>query len=147
MFVWVVFHFCVLMVRKDWSRMGGFEFGQQEVSPRTSGRLSHSSGPLNGSLTDSPPVSPSEIDDFKVTMSLPLFLSLNRQTCFFFLMEFILFVLVQSTNTDITAHLDQTNQPNPPCSFSFLSYQQNRTNLRETPLLFSLQSKQNKQTS
>ncbi|KAG5560199.1 hypothetical protein RHGRI_003475 [Rhododendron griersonianum] len=42
----------------------------QEVSPRTSGRLSHSSGPLNGgglsncgSLTDSPPLSPSEIDD------------------------------------------------------------------------------------
>lgn len=40
----------------------------QEVSPRTSGRLSHSSGPLNGgqscgSLSDSPPVSPSEIDD------------------------------------------------------------------------------------
>lgn len=45
---------------------------QQEVSPRTSGRLSHSSGPLNGtqscgSLTDSPPVSPSEIDDVKVS--------------------------------------------------------------------------------
>lgn len=40
---------------------------QQEVSPRTSGRLSHSSGPLNGSLTDSPPVSPSEIDDIKVS--------------------------------------------------------------------------------
>ncbi|XP_011073459.1 VAN3-binding protein isoform X1 [Sesamum indicum] len=42
----------------------------QEVSPRTSGRLSHSSGPLNGgqscgSLTDSPPVSPSEMDDPK----------------------------------------------------------------------------------
>ncbi|OMO85582.1 hypothetical protein COLO4_21557 [Corchorus olitorius] len=39
----------------------------QEVSPRTSGRLSHSSGPLTGggSLTDSPPVSPSEIDDVK----------------------------------------------------------------------------------
>ncbi|CAH1434253.1 unnamed protein product [Lactuca virosa] len=37
----------------------------QEVSPRTSGRLSHSSGPLNGSLTDSPPVSPSEMDDIK----------------------------------------------------------------------------------
>ncbi|XP_074292248.1 VAN3-binding protein-like [Silene latifolia] len=36
----------------------------QDVSPRTSGRLSHSSGPLNGSLTDSPPVSP-EVDDFK----------------------------------------------------------------------------------
>ncbi|KAK4750109.1 hypothetical protein SAY87_027558 [Trapa incisa] len=35
----------------------------QEVSPRTSGRLSHSSGPLNGSLTDSPPVSPSQIID------------------------------------------------------------------------------------
>ncbi|GLT61555.1 hypothetical protein SLA2020_342530 [Shorea laevis] len=39
----------------------------QDVSPRTSGRLSHSSGPLNGagSLTDSPPVSPSEMDDVK----------------------------------------------------------------------------------
>ncbi|WMV47791.1 hypothetical protein MTR67_041176 [Solanum verrucosum] len=38
----------------------------QDVSPRTSGRLSHSSGPLNGgSLTDSPPVSPSEMDDSK----------------------------------------------------------------------------------
>lgn len=60
--------------------MGGFtfEFGQQEVSPRTSGRLSHSSGPLNGSLTDSPPVSPSEIDDFKV---LAMSLSINRQPC------------------------------------------------------------------
>ncbi|KAJ0033984.1 hypothetical protein Pint_24753 [Pistacia integerrima] len=46
----------------------------QEVSPRTSGRLSHSSGPLNGtqscgSLTDSPPVSPSEIDDIKFCRS------------------------------------------------------------------------------
>ncbi|KAF8401745.1 hypothetical protein HHK36_012691 [Tetracentron sinense] len=39
----------------------------QEVSPLTSGRLSHSSGPLNGgSLTDSPPVSPSEMDDIKM---------------------------------------------------------------------------------
>lgn len=51
---------------------------QQEVSPRTSGRLSHSSGPLNGtqscgSLTDSPPVSPSEIDDVKVSFFLSLF--------------------------------------------------------------------------
>uniref|UniRef100_A0A804LQK8 VAN3-binding protein-like auxin canalisation domain-containing protein n=1 Tax=Zea mays TaxID=4577 RepID=A0A804LQK8_MAIZE len=37
-----------------------------EVAPLTSGRLSHSSGPLNcgGSLSDSPPVSP-EIDDTK----------------------------------------------------------------------------------
>ncbi|RVW55841.1 VAN3-binding protein [Vitis vinifera] len=48
----------------------------QEVSPRTSGRLSHSSGPLNGtqscgSLTDSPPVSPSEIDDLKVCVDHP----------------------------------------------------------------------------
>ncbi|VAI21598.1 unnamed protein product [Triticum turgidum subsp. durum] len=36
----------------------------KEVAPLTTGRLSHSSGPLNGggSLTDSPPVSP-EIDD------------------------------------------------------------------------------------
>ncbi|XP_019181304.1 PREDICTED: VAN3-binding protein-like isoform X2 [Ipomoea nil] len=34
---------------------------QSDVSPRTSGRLSHSSGPL----TDSPPVSPSEMDDSK----------------------------------------------------------------------------------
>ncbi|XP_038722407.1 VAN3-binding protein-like isoform X2 [Tripterygium wilfordii] len=46
----------------------------QEVSPRTSGRLSHSSGPLTGaqscgSLTDSPPVSPSEIDDIKYCRS------------------------------------------------------------------------------
>ncbi|KAG4185274.1 hypothetical protein ERO13_A09G218700v2 [Gossypium hirsutum] len=43
---------------------------QQEVSPRTSGRPSHSSEPLTGaqscgSLTDSPPISPSEIDDVK----------------------------------------------------------------------------------
>ncbi|KAK8963915.1 hypothetical protein KSP40_PGU018123 [Platanthera guangdongensis] len=38
----------------------------QEVSPLTSGRLSHSSGPLNaGSLTDSPPVSPSDHEDVK----------------------------------------------------------------------------------
>ncbi|KAF8392329.1 hypothetical protein HHK36_022671 [Tetracentron sinense] len=35
------------------------------VSPRTSGRLSHSSGPL----TDSPPVSPSELDDVKLCRS------------------------------------------------------------------------------
>ncbi|KAL6581709.1 hypothetical protein OROMI_005723 [Orobanche minor] len=46
----------------------------QEVSPRTSGRLSHSSGPLNGahscgSFTDSPPVSPSEMDDPKYCRS------------------------------------------------------------------------------
>ncbi|KAL8490899.1 hypothetical protein ACS0TY_022776 [Phlomoides rotata] len=38
----------------------------QEVSPRTSGRLSHS-GPLNGSsVSDSPPASPSEMDDTKL---------------------------------------------------------------------------------
>ncbi|PKI71890.1 hypothetical protein CRG98_007749 [Punica granatum] len=42
----------------------------REVSPRTSGRLSHSSGPLLaaqscGSLTDSPPESPCDIDDLK----------------------------------------------------------------------------------
>ncbi|KAH6786948.1 auxin canalization protein [Perilla frutescens var. hirtella] len=38
----------------------------KEVSPRTSGRLSHSSGHLNGgSVSDSPPVSPSEMDDLK----------------------------------------------------------------------------------
>ncbi|KAL1197579.1 VAN3-binding protein [Cardamine amara subsp. amara] len=36
---------------------------QSEVSPRTSGRLSHSSGPLNGS--DSPPISPHEDNDIK----------------------------------------------------------------------------------
>ncbi|KAJ0982462.1 hypothetical protein J5N97_010717 [Dioscorea zingiberensis] len=45
-------------------------FDWQEVSPLASGRLSHSSGPLNGgqnsgSLTDSPPVSPSDMDDVK----------------------------------------------------------------------------------
>ncbi|KAL1561778.1 VAN3-binding protein-like isoform X1 [Salvia divinorum] len=39
----------------------------RDVSPRTSGRLSHSSGPLNGgSISDSPPVSPSEMDDLKL---------------------------------------------------------------------------------
>ncbi|KAK1315330.1 hypothetical protein QJS10_CPA06g01620 [Acorus calamus] len=40
---------------------------QSEVSQLTSGRLSHSSGPLNGggSLSDSPPLSPSEIEDVK----------------------------------------------------------------------------------
>ncbi|XP_074577107.1 VAN3-binding protein-like [Curcuma longa] len=40
---------------------------QSEVSPLTSGRLSHSSGPLNagGSLSDSPPVSPCEMDELK----------------------------------------------------------------------------------
>ncbi|TKY51191.1 VAN3-binding protein [Spatholobus suberectus] len=59
----------------------------QEVSPRTSGRLSHSSGPLNGtqscgSLTDSPPVSPSEIDDIKYTRTnnIASSLSLNFRT-------------------------------------------------------------------
>ncbi|CAH8347679.1 unnamed protein product [Eruca vesicaria subsp. sativa] len=37
----------------------------QEVSPRTSGRLSHSSsGPLNGSLTDSPPPESDDIKQF-----------------------------------------------------------------------------------
>ncbi|RZS21496.1 hypothetical protein BHM03_00054168 [Ensete ventricosum] len=41
---------------------------QSEVAPLTSGRLSHSSGPLNGggSLSDSPPVSPSDMDDVKL---------------------------------------------------------------------------------
>ncbi|KAF7806898.1 VAN3-binding protein-like isoform X1 [Senna tora] len=56
----------------------------QEVSPRTSGRLSHSSGPLNGthscgSLTDSPPVSPSEIDDIKYSRATNNNNSLNTQ--------------------------------------------------------------------
>ncbi|KAK8963587.1 hypothetical protein KSP40_PGU020958 [Platanthera guangdongensis] len=45
---------------------------QSEVSPLTSGRLSHSSGPLNaGSLTDSPPVSPSDHEDVKVVLAVP----------------------------------------------------------------------------
>ncbi|KAG6538955.1 hypothetical protein ZIOFF_004107 [Zingiber officinale] len=41
---------------------------QSEVSPLTSGRLSHSSGPLigGGSLSDSPPVSPCEMDELKL---------------------------------------------------------------------------------
>ncbi|KAG6534620.1 hypothetical protein ZIOFF_008523 [Zingiber officinale] len=45
---------------------------QSEVSPLTSGRLSHSSGPLigGGSLSDSPPVSPCEMDELKVRSSL-----------------------------------------------------------------------------
>ncbi|XP_031098820.1 VAN3-binding protein-like isoform X2 [Ipomoea triloba] len=38
---------------------------QSDASPRTSGRLSHSSGPL----TDSPPASPSEMDDAKYCRS------------------------------------------------------------------------------
>ncbi|CAA7015383.1 unnamed protein product [Microthlaspi erraticum] len=38
---------------------------QSEASPRTSGRFSHSSGPLIGSFTDSPPISPSQVDDVK----------------------------------------------------------------------------------
>ncbi|ONM01277.1 VAN3-binding protein [Zea mays] len=44
-----------------------------EVAPLTSGRLSHSSGPLNcgGSLSDSPPVSP-EIDDTKFCRAVSL---------------------------------------------------------------------------
>jgi len=68
---------CFTLVSIDW----GSEFeadwfplslgSQLEVSPLTSGRLSHSSGPLNGggSLSDSPPVSP-EIDDTKVSPPL-----------------------------------------------------------------------------
>ncbi|KAL6968279.1 hypothetical protein U1Q18_034082 [Sarracenia purpurea var. burkii] len=46
---------------------------QSEISPLTSGRLSHSSGPLNGSLTeetDSPPVSRS--DEFDDVVKVPL---------------------------------------------------------------------------
>ncbi|KAL1536117.1 VAN3-binding protein-like isoform X2 [Salvia divinorum] len=41
---------------------------QSAVSPHSSGRPSHSSGPLNGggSISDSPPVSPSEMDDLKL---------------------------------------------------------------------------------
>jgi hypothetical protein len=52
---------------------------QQEVAPLTSGRLSHSSGPLNGggSLSDSPPVSP-EIDDAKVSPESRRLLSPRR---------------------------------------------------------------------
>jgi hypothetical protein len=64
---------------------------QSEVAPLTSGRLSHSSGPLTGggSITDSPPVSP-EIDDAKVhclspflcnTVLLQSFLLLPHVTC------------------------------------------------------------------
>ncbi|KAJ4979948.1 hypothetical protein NE237_010728 [Protea cynaroides] len=50
---------------------------EQEVSPLTSGRHSRSSGPLNGgescvSSTDSLPLSPSEIDDFKGRFSFIL---------------------------------------------------------------------------
>lgn len=62
-----------------------FRLFQQEVSPLASGRLSHSSGPLNGgSLTDSPPVSPSEVDDAKV--GLP-FISCFNYYYFFFRKE------------------------------------------------------------
>lgn len=52
---------------------------QREVSPRTSGRLSHSSGPL----TDSPPESPSEIIDELKVHSLPSFINLRGVTFLF----------------------------------------------------------------
>ncbi|XP_057460461.1 VAN3-binding protein-like [Actinidia eriantha] len=57
---------------------------QSEISPLTSGRLSHSSGPLNGSLTedtDSPPPSPShQFDDFLRSNNTlqPLFTGCDR---------------------------------------------------------------------
>ncbi|KAL6899051.1 hypothetical protein ACP4OV_005709 [Aristida adscensionis] len=54
--------------KKKWPKERFFSKGEkdQEVALLTSGRLSHSSGPLNGagSLSDSPPVSP-EIDEKK----------------------------------------------------------------------------------
>ncbi|XP_022545543.1 VAN3-binding protein isoform X2 [Brassica napus] len=51
----------------------------QEVSPRTSGRLSHSSsGPLNGSLTDSPPPESDDIKFIRANNS-----SLNNINCQF----------------------------------------------------------------
>ncbi|KAF3498470.1 hypothetical protein DY000_02053778 [Brassica cretica] len=53
----------------------------QEVSPRTSGRLSHSSsGPLNGSLTDSPPP---ESDEIKQQFTRANNSSLNNIDCQF----------------------------------------------------------------
>ncbi|KAG2256021.1 hypothetical protein Bca4012_093075 [Brassica carinata] len=53
----------------------------QEVSPRTSGRLSHSSsGPLNGSLTDSPPP---ESDEIKQQFTRANNSSLNNINCQF----------------------------------------------------------------
>ncbi|CAL1412443.1 unnamed protein product [Linum trigynum] len=52
------------------------------VSPRTSGRLSHSSDLLNGSLTDNTPISPSEIQDIKVNLLLVLTLGSWPETLF-----------------------------------------------------------------
>lgn len=59
------------------------------MSPLTSGRLSHSSGPLNGgqnsgSLTDSPPVSPSDMDDVKVFYYMCV--------CVFFFLNIYIFI-------------------------------------------------------
>lgn len=53
----------------------------KEVSPLTSGRLSHSSGPLNGggsfTETDSPPISPSDdLDDVVKVLLLCFFFSI-----------------------------------------------------------------------
>ena len=66
----------------------------QEVSPLTSGRLSHSSEPLNGlgSLTgtDSPPVSPSEEFDDVVKVYALIQDSYILFDFFFFLMNVIL---------------------------------------------------------
>ncbi|KAM0853684.1 hypothetical protein ACQ4PT_050915 [Festuca glaucescens] len=60
---------------------------QSEVAPLTSGRLSHSSGPLTGggSLTDSPPVSP-EIDDSQVRTFVTFALALLVSRRLFFLL-------------------------------------------------------------
>ncbi|MQL76330.1 hypothetical protein Taro_008709 [Colocasia esculenta] len=54
-----------------------------EVSQLASGRLSHSSGPLNGagSLTDSPPVSPSNADDINKLTAFHVACCAWRQYC------------------------------------------------------------------
>lgn len=87
--------FCLLFLRKPQEQLpprlilipcsySSSLLGQwQEVSPLTSGRLSHSSGPLNGggSLSDSPPVSPCEMDDLKVLSSLQRSMLANSPWC------------------------------------------------------------------
>lgn len=76
-------------------------FNKKEVSPLTSGRLSHSSGPLNGgSLTDSPPVSPSEIDDLKVIFSLSFHFSPFYILFYFFILILFAFSPTHETPSD-----------------------------------------------
>ncbi|KAF8757498.1 hypothetical protein HU200_010835 [Digitaria exilis] len=100
-----------------------------EVSPLTSGRLSHSSGPLNGgsSLSDSPPVSP-EIDEAKVSFSsLPspprLPALCNCKGC----------KVQRSSELPVSSFNKQTLQPSAPLAALSLSRQNTPWQLARLP--------------